>query len=59
VANKKPQQEPSIRTLYARIAPELHEKLGRMAMRASVKAGVRITMQDVVADLISKAKEER
>ena len=56
-SKKQPQQTPATKTLFARLDPELHEKLARMAAKATVRAGVRVTMQDIVADLVKKAPE--
>lgn len=57
MASKSATQLPATKTVFARVAPELHEKLMRMAASASAKTGVRVTMQEMLAELVEKAKE--
>lgn len=55
VAPKKAPDKDARRTLYARVPEPVYSKLQKLAARRSAKLGARVTLQDVVIELIQEA----
>ena len=55
MASKKTTPKDTRKTLYARVPEPVYSKLQKLAARRSSKLGARVTLQDVVIELIQSA----
>lgn len=55
MASKKTSSKDTRKTLYARVPESVYSKLQKLAARRSAKLGARVTLQDIVIELIQSA----